>query len=164
MRRDEASTRCVVLDIDGVLADVRHRLRFVATKPKNWDAFFAAARDDPPLEAGVRFAREAASSHDIVYLTGRPERTRDDTRAWLRRHGLPDGQLVMRHEGDRRPAVRTKTQALRKLAKNQQIALVLDDDPAVVESLKQQGFPVRLADWMPRGEALNDAQEGEGRT
>lgn len=154
----------VVLDIDGVLADVRHRLHFVATKPKNWDAFFAAAPADPPLEVGVRFAREAASSHDIVYLTGRPERTRVDTLDWLRQHDLPDGELIMRREGDRRPAVLTKAQALRRLAKNHDVELVLDDDPVVVNALSQQGFAVRLADWMSRDEALSDAQEREGRT
>jgi len=164
MRRDATSKSCVVLDIDGVLADVRHRLRFVTTRPKNWNAFFAAASDDPPLEVGVRFTREASSSHDIVYLTGRPERTRDDTLAWLRHHNLPDGELIMRREGDRRPAVMTKTQALRRLAKNHHIELVLDDDPMVVESLERHGFPVRLADWMSRDEALTDAQEREGRT
>jgi hypothetical protein len=164
MRRDEAPKRCVVLDIDGVIADVRHRLRFVASKPKNWHAFFAAAPKDPPLDVGVRFAREAASSHEIVYLTGRPERTRDDTLAWLREHDLPDGELIMRRERDRRPAVLTKTQALRTLAKTRRVELVVDDDPVVVESLRTAGFPVRLADWMPRADTLADAQEHEGRT
>lgn len=164
MPDDEERSPCVVLDIDGVLTDVRHRLHFVASQPKRWDAFFAAAPKDPPLEVGVRFAREAASSHEIVYLTGRPERTRGDTIAWLRQHHLPDGDLVMRREGDHRPAVVTKTRALRRIATNYRVELVVDDDPVVVESLKQQGFPVRLADWMPRVETLADAQEREGRT
>jgi phosphoglycolate phosphatase-like HAD superfamily hydrolase len=42
-----------VFDVDGVVADVRHRLRHVAHGRKNWNAFFAAAADDPPLEIGV---------------------------------------------------------------------------------------------------------------
>ncbi len=153
-----------MLDIDGVLADVRHRLRFVAAKPKNWAAFFAAAPKDAVLEAGASFAREAASSHDVVYLTGRPERTRDDTIAWLRRHKLPDGPLIMRRDGDRRPAVMTKTQALRKLGEERRIALVLDDDPKVVRALRKAGIPARVADWMPRDDTLAEAQERDGRT
>ncbi len=36
-----------VFDIDGVLADVRHRLHHVAARPKDWDAFFGAAPQDP---------------------------------------------------------------------------------------------------------------------
>lgn len=164
MTSDDETRPCVVLDIDGVLADVRHRLRFVATSPKKWDDFFAAAPNDDVLDVGAAFAHEAASSHDIVYLTGRPERTRDDTLTWLRRNNLPVGQLIMRREGDRRPAVLTKTQALRHLGKARRVDLVIDDDPAVVEAITKAGFPARLADWMPRDETLADAQEREGRT
>lgn len=155
---------CVVFDIDGVLADVRHRLRHVAAKPKNWDAFFASAPQDPLLERGAKFARDAASSHDIVYLTGRPERTRDDTLAWLQKNQLPAGRLIMRREGDRRPAVLTKTQMLRQLSKEQRVDLVLDDDPAVIEAMTKAGFSARLADWMPRDATLDDAQQRDGRT
>ena len=76
----------VVLDIDGVLADVRHRLHYLASRPKNWDGFFAAAKDDELLEVGAEFAKRAAGTHDIVYLTGRPERLRAATQAWLDEH------------------------------------------------------------------------------
>jgi hypothetical protein len=164
MTSDDDARACVVLDIDGVLADVRHRLRHVAKKPKDWDAFFAAAPEDPLLDAGAGLAHEAASSHDIVYLTGRPERTRDDTLAWLRRNCLPAGRLVMRRDGDRRPAVLTKMEAIRRLSTQQRVDLVLDDDPAVVDAISDAGFAVRLADWMPRDDTLTDAQEREGRT
>ena len=37
------TTGVAVLDIDGVLADVSHRLGHVQRRPKDWDAFFAAA-------------------------------------------------------------------------------------------------------------------------
>ena len=39
----------VVLDVDGVIADVRHRLHHVERKPKNWPAFVAAMDDDIPF-------------------------------------------------------------------------------------------------------------------
>jgi hypothetical protein len=55
-----------VFDIDGVLADVRHRLHLVEGRPKDWDGFFAAAADDPPLTRGcswpARAPRTATSS------------------------------------------------------------------------------------------------------
>jgi hypothetical protein len=93
-----------VFDVDGVLADVRHRLRHVERRPKDWDAFFGAALDDPPLPAGVELARESAKDCEVVYVTGRPERCRADTLAWFAQHGLPEGTLRMRRERDRRPA------------------------------------------------------------
>jgi hypothetical protein len=165
MRAAHDSPACVVLDIDGVLADVRHRLHFVARRPKNWEAFFAAAERDVLLVAGADFARTAAKTHTLVYLTGRPERIRAATLAWLRKHQLPEGRLLMRADGDRRPAAILKRQRLLALRAEFDVELVVDDDPVVVETATKAGFAVRLADWMPRdSHVLADAQEREGQT
>ena len=81
-----------VFDIDGVLADVRHRLHHVERRPKDWPGFFAAMDDDDPLEVGVALARDlAAEGNDLVYLTGRNEAHRAVTEGWLRRHGPARG-------------------------------------------------------------------------
>ena len=72
-----------VLDIDGVLADASHRQHFLDGRPKDWDAFFAAVGDDTVIEAGRARLTELATDHRIVLLSGRPERTRVDTQAWL---------------------------------------------------------------------------------
>ena len=154
-----------MLDIDGVLADVRHRLRHIARRPKDWDAFFAGAKDDPVLEIGAEFARTAATTHDVLYLTGRPERVRLDTEDWLLRNEFPCGKLLMRADGDHRPAAVVKLQHLRELRRELPIDLLVDDDPAVLKAARGAGFTVKLADWMPRDTpALLDAQEGDGLT
>lgn len=155
-----------VFDLDGTLADVRHRLRFVEGTPRDWDAFFAAAPDDPPLIDGVRLARTCVESdgHEIAYVTGRPERCRADTTAWLTRHGLPEGRLLMRGPDDRRPARTTKPELLQRLARDRAIAVVVDDDPLVCDAYEQAGFTVVRADWMPTAASLERAQEAEGRT
>ena len=48
-----------VLDIDGVLADVRHRLHHLDKRPKDWAAFFAAAGRDPAAARGRRGGRRS---------------------------------------------------------------------------------------------------------
>jgi hypothetical protein len=159
----------VVFDVDGVLADVRHRLHHVERKPKNWPAFFAAMDDDGPLAEGIALAqRYADEGHRIAYLTGRNESYRALTLAWLQRHGLPEGRLVMRREDDRRPARVFKPQALSRLARDGEIVAVVDDDRAVVDVLRHEGWPVQLAEWMHaddvQQESLFDAQELEGRS
>ena len=93
-----------VFDIDGVLADVSHRLHYLQSYPQRWDRFFAAADRDPLLAEGAARLRAALVDHDVLYLTGRPERSRRLTKAWLRRHGLPTGPLIMREDEDYRPA------------------------------------------------------------
>jgi phosphoglycolate phosphatase-like HAD superfamily hydrolase len=164
----------VVFDIDGVLADVRHRLHYLATRPKNWDGFFAAAKNDQVLEVGAEFAKRAAATHEIVYLTGRPERLRTATQSWLDEQQLPAGRLVMRPEGDRRPSAVVKLHELRRLRRESKVEMLVDDDPSVVEAARAAGFTVQHADWMSRPEdpdqplfgrdLLRDAQQREGRT
>jgi len=153
-----------VIDLDGVVADVRHRLHHLDAKPRDWDAFFAGIPDDPVLAEGRAVLVRLAPDHELVYLTGRPERTRAATEAWLRRHRLPKGRLIMRSERDRRPARVTKPGLLRRLAEGRRIAVVVDDDPQVVAVLTRDGWPVLVADWMGRPETLTAAQERDGRT
>lgn len=155
-----------VFDIDGVLADVRHRLHHLQRRPKNWHGFFADAVNDPVLEPGRRAVAEAATSSTVVYVTGRPERCRRDTAAWLAEHGLPDGDLHMRPNRDRRPAVFYKAEVISKLSREQDIVAIVDDDDRVVARLQEMGMPVLHAQWM-HGEQLDlltEAQETEGRT
>jgi phosphoglycolate phosphatase-like HAD superfamily hydrolase len=154
----------VVFDIDGVVADVRHRLHHIERKPKDWDAFFDAAARDTPLAEGVSLARELLDSYDLAWLTGRPERLRRVTTRWLGALDLPTAPLVMRRNRDFRPARVTKVDELRTLAEGRTITLVVDDDPAVIDAIAGAGFPVRLADWVPREPAVDAAQEREGRT
>lgn len=159
-----------VFDIDGVLADVRHRLHFIERTPKDWDGFFAAAPMDSVLAEGQRLVAEHHDAgHRIAYLTGRPERCRTDTVDWLGRHGFPHGLVHMRGDSDRRPARLTKADAARRLSAADEVVIVVDDDAAVVDVLRAAGLPVLHATWMDGGTdgvdgPLAQAQERDGRS
>lgn len=154
-----------VFDVDGVLADVRHRLSHLERRPKDWERFFSAAVDDPPLPQGLAMAAEAAKECEVVYVTGRPERCRTDTLDWFRRHGLPEGHLHMRADRDRSPARVGKPQWLARAARGRVVAFVVDDDLAVCDAYEAHGHRVIRATWMDRAsEQLTLAQEAEGRT
>jgi hypothetical protein len=153
-----------VFDIDGVVADVRHRLHHLNRNPKDWIRFFAGADRDPALAEGVELALQYAETHVLVWLTGRPEYLRRVTTAWLGEHGLPAELLFMRPAGDHRPARRFTAARLRALAHEATVAIVVDDDPEVVRELGKAGWPVRLAEWVPYADTLRDAQERRGRT
>ncbi|GAB2603246.1 hypothetical protein GCM10027168_40320 [Streptomyces capparidis] len=153
-----------VFDLDGTLADVRGRLHFLERRPRDWDAFFAAAPEDPPLAEGVALALSHAATGDIAYVTGRPERCRADTLDWLARHGLPPGPLLMRGPRDRRPARVAKPALLLRLARDRPVSLVVDDDPQVCDAYEAAGFTVLRATWAESAPVLRTAQEREGRT
>jgi hypothetical protein len=157
-----------IVDIDGVVADVRHRLHHVEKKPKDWDAFFRGARQDALHPEGKAIVERLRGDNEIVYLTGRPQWLEKITLSWLDRHGLGGHRLVMRSRGDRRPAAQAKVELLRTLAAGRTVAVVVDDDERVLEAMAAAGFPTFHADWERRAideqRALEQAQEDEGRT
>jgi hypothetical protein len=150
----DASRPVAVVDIDGVVADVRHRLHLIEAPTKDWEGFFAAATKDPPLPEGLALVLALKHDHDVVWLTGRPEHTRADTVTWLAQHG----------DDDRRPARHGKRDVVRELSTRRRIAIIIDDDPSVVRHLAEAGFQVRLAEWLPHSSTLRSAQERLGRT
>jgi phosphoglycolate phosphatase-like HAD superfamily hydrolase len=151
-----------VFDVDGVVADVRHRLHHLRGRPA-WNRFFAAAAEDPLLPPGAALVADLARSHEIVWLTGRPEWLGEVTRDWLHRHGLPGEEVHLRPAGDYRPARVYKLEVLNRLGLRE-VAAFVDDDPEVIDAAMRAGFPAVFADWMPREAALRDAQERRGRT
>ncbi|MEV5878979.1 hypothetical protein AB0L75_33115 [Streptomyces sp. NPDC052101] len=161
---DSSRRALAVFDLDNTLADTAHRQHFLEVRPRDWAAFFAAAPADPPLAEGVALALETARVCDVVYLTGRPERCRRSTLDWLAAHGLPQGRVHMRGNADRRPARFTKLEILRRLARDREIRFLVDDDELVCDDAERAGFTVIRARWAAKSEALQEAQEREGRT
>lgn len=151
-----------IFDIDGVVADVRHRLHFLRGR-RDWFGFFDDAEFDGLLDEGAKRVLAAAAEHDIVWLTGRPEWLRAVTENWLTRHELPVDELYMRPAHDRRPAARYKLEALLRLAPRD-IELFVDDDAEVVQAASAAGVRAVLAEWVPREDVLRDAQDRLGRT
>ncbi|MEV0790715.1 HAD family acid phosphatase [Kribbella sp. NPDC050459] len=156
-----------VLDIDATLSDTSQRIHFLEQKPKDWDSFFAHAKEDAVLDEGLAVATTLATDHEIVYLTGRPERLRRDTEKWLKDNGFPDGKLYMRGNTDRRPSMLMKLGRLKSLAEQRPVAVLVDDDAKVVAAAQKAGYTVMRADWGLDPETqptLFEAQESEGRT
>lgn len=132
-----------VVDIDGVIADATHREHHLHSRPPDWAAFFAAVDGDALLPEGLAVVQALSVENEIVLLTGRPEEIRVQTEVWLAAHGVPYSLLVMRSRDDRRPAPIFKREALARWAPTD-VRVVLDDDPRVVETLVEFGFPARL--------------------
>ena len=70
-----------VFDVDGVVADVRHRVHHV--RRHNWRRFFAEADADPLLAEGAALVADLGTAHEIVWLTGRPAWLRAVTEDWF---------------------------------------------------------------------------------
>lgn len=92
-----------IFDIDGTLADNSHRLHFIQGEVKDWEGFHTAQGDDMPIWEVITVARALANAgHGIVYSTGRMEKGRATTQAWLNKYRVPHGPIYMRKDGDHR--------------------------------------------------------------
>jgi len=144
-----SANRAVIWDLDGTLSDDRARAHFVeveAGRQRDWKSYFDAIEEDPPIAASIALLH--ALRRDgirIVYLTGRPERTRAQTERWLAANGLDEYDLLMmRPDEERRPAGEFKFDAIDSLRESYELVCAFEDRIDVAEHLRRAGVPVFL--------------------
>jgi hydroxymethylpyrimidine pyrophosphatase-like HAD family hydrolase len=135
----------IVFDLDGTLADIEHRLAFVRSKPKNWRAFDAGISNDKvnsPVAEVFHSLRDAG--HNIVFASGRSEKTREATVAWLDANGFwsVSSHLYMRKADDFRGDDIVKKEILDQItsAWGSKPDMVFDDRPRVVKMWRDNGI------------------------
>lgn len=112
----------LIVDIDGTIADNSHREGFLQGSKKDWDSFYKPElmEKDEPIAAAMEVVPRLITmlQGNFFFLTGRPERTRNVTIAWLEKHigctpktsgaaGPEESHrpyLCMRPDGDHRKA------------------------------------------------------------
>lgn len=148
---------CCIFDLDGTLADVRHRLHYVKGvngpdwKP-NWPAFFDACVHDLPHEYVIRLNRILYNTMPVFICSGRPDTHQVQTEQWLAANGVRYTQLLMRGAKDYRKDTIVKLEMLghlRGLGFNPVFSI--DDRPEVVHMWRGNGVPcfvVDQAEWL----------------
>ena len=137
------SRPCIIFDVDGTLADLRHRLHFLEGGRRDWDGFFTAAGADLPLHEIVKLNQwcDPTLTHEIVLCSGRPERLREVTRQWLIKYGVRWDRLYMRPDGDTRQDAAVKRELLARIrADGFEPILAIDDRPSIVEVWREAGI------------------------
>lgn len=132
----------MVFDIDGVLADARHRLHHIEKTPKDWKAFFADASMDPVVDKGLALLREAREDSMVVLVTGRPQTLENVTREWMRRFGIPEVPVMFRSVIDHRPGKYVKEDHLTSLGGPDEVSVVYEDDESTADYLASIGYNV----------------------
>ncbi|MEM7096474.1 MAG: hypothetical protein AAF567_25950 [Actinomycetota bacterium] len=93
---------CVLVDVDGVIANGWHRQHFLQNGRRDWKNFFANAGGDSPIEGSVALLDQFSADLVVVLLTARPDNLRATTLGWLGEHGYRWDLLIQRGPGDRR--------------------------------------------------------------
>ena len=115
---------------------------------RTWYALRYAGRRVRP--GALDAVRAAAQHHEVIVLTGRSERGRRQTQAWLDANGFGEQIDALVMNDGARPSARHKE---RQLAARD-VALHADDDAATCALLARCGVPVALLDW-PRNRGLD---------
>lgn len=129
-----------IFDLDGTLANCRHRVPLIP----DWDAFFGACSEDAPIWPVIQTAKRLSNSAEVWIVSGRNEQARNATVHWLESHTLPIGWLkFMRAHKDHRPDDEVKREWLHSLAAEdrERIVAVFDDRDRVVNMWREEGLP-----------------------
>lgn len=149
-----------VFDIDGTLADDRHRRHLIDWEQSNPDKRYAAyhqACDIDPLVNENLVNQRAAAGYEIAFATSRPAQYHQLTVDWLRGHfkRLSTIRLLMRAEGDHRHSPQVKLEMAQHLAEEGVVIVFYEDRQDVCEKLATAGFNMRLVTTC--GEAPREA-------
>lgn len=133
------------VDLDGTLYDNSHRVHLIPVDRSDtvaWAKFNCACEDDVPRPAMLALVRSLIQSGaDVRYLTGRGAVARQPTmRKLVADRLLLLGQdVTMRAMKDYRPAAVFKREVVQGWLDERPDAhvLMLEDDPAIVEVLRQ---------------------------
>lgn len=143
----------ILLDIDGTIADSRHRHHLIEGKdaraPKTWREHSLACVDDPPIEGMVTLVRMLAETHAIIVCSGRTDVALEETEAWFREHGVPFDRVILRPDGVASSNGVLKVGVVKDLeAEGYRVVLAFDDYIKTVRALTDYGIPtVQVASY-----------------
>ena len=138
----------IVFDIDGVLADCSHRLKYIQGKDKDYDSFYSydeILKDKPILNLDkILFNMQCSegSDIDIKFISARNIKSITATAEWLEKYFsimVEEGDILMRPEKDWRPAYQVKEDLVKKHIGFENILFAFDDDDQVNEMYKKHG-------------------------
>lgn len=134
---------CVLVDVDGIIADGWHRQHFLQDGRKDWKNFFANAFGDSPIDGSVALTRSFDPSIAVVLLTARPHNLHDVTVDWVREHGYRWDLLIMRAKGDGNlSSPRFKQRSVVELRdRGFTPQLAIDDDQRNIDMFRDEGLP-----------------------
>jgi phosphoglycolate phosphatase-like HAD superfamily hydrolase len=143
---------CFIFDLDGTICDVSHRRQYVATKPRNWDAWNRGLMNDVPNPA-VKIVYQALRQqyeYDMIVVSGRSDDYKEQTIKWLTDNEIFYDEIYMRKYKDHRDDAVVKGEIADEILKTHRILGVFDDRKRVVDM------------WAKRGIWVFDVGQGKG--
>ena len=136
-----------VFDIDGTLADNDHRQHLLEGK-KDWDAFFALQHKDEPYQPVLDVLHALANDRpgdEVIIVTARDERFREETLEWLNRHipWMSNDKMYMRPLGHRGDDDKLKVQIIKTWLQRHpayKVGAIFDDRHRIIDAFREEGW------------------------
>lgn len=153
----ENTTKAIVCDIDGTMADIEHRRHHIPRREpgdkkrprQNWKAFFEEMVNDTVNEWCRALIVSMSDRYPIIYATGRAGEYEDITAMWLEDNGLrmAGSLLYSRMPKDYRKDSIVKEIILEfEIKPKYDILFIVDDRKQVVDMWRSHGYTVLQCD------------------
>lgn len=139
----------IICDIDGTVAKIGDRIKYLQQKPKAYKAFYEACEEDTVIEPIKNLIYILKHPYTIVFCTGRKEYVRDKTYNWLKNYimgcDMENSPLLMRAENDNRADVEVKPELLNRWMQEnniqkEDIICIFEDRTQMVSKWRELGF------------------------
>ena len=84
----------IIFDLDGTLANCKHRLYWIQREIKDWDSFFARCHEDKPIESAIKLLIRLSEYNRVEIWSCRRADTLAQTSSWLYKHDIPPDLLT----------------------------------------------------------------------
>jgi predicted kinase len=131
-KEDSDKIKAILVDVDGTIAlNVTGRSYYDMTK----------TLEDKPNLPICNLVRMLSKNHSVVFVSGREDSAKEDTKLWFTEYDIPFDEIFMRKTGDSRKDFVVKEEIYAKYIKNDfDIRYVIDDKRQVVDMWRRLGL------------------------
>ena len=135
-----------VIFIDGTVADVSKRVKYLQGEKKDWNKFYEGVEDDEVIKPIADLLCAVRDSYHIavqtVCVTARPERIWYETVRWLdEKVGFEPYKIFMRYDDDDRPEIEVKRDIVEYLRRERyHIVLAFANRDEIVKMYRDMGI------------------------
>jgi len=136
-------SKVFVFDIDGTLSNLKHRLPYLHTTPKDWGTFKSLIPFDTPHEDIIWLTQCFKNYGRVILCSARDAINRKETIDWLIKYNVYFDDLYMREVNDYRDDGIIKKELLQEITvKYGRPFMWFDDRNRVVQAVREEGIRV----------------------
>lgn len=141
--------KAIVVDIDGCIANLDHRVHYVQRNPKRYVAFNKAMPNDTVNEWCKELLFNYVTTHTVILCTCREGRHRKVTEQWLEDNNIPYDMLLMRpsKSGHGKDNKHKKKMYEECIEGKYDVEWIIEDRLSVVKMWRKLGLVVLQPDW-----------------